>query len=92
MFPTATLVTFTVDEANNRSVMELVTGDRPGLLCEVGQVMRKQRIKIQTAKILTVGERAEDVFYITGDDGNALNNEQCAALKRALEEALGQSG
>ncbi len=92
MFPTATLVTFTVDEANNRSVMELVTGDRPGLLCEVGQVMRKQRIKIQTAKILTVGERVEDVFYITGDDGNALNDEQCAALKQALEEALGQSG
>jgi [protein-PII] uridylyltransferase len=92
MFPTATLVTFTPDEASKRTVMELVTGDRPGLLCEVGQVMREKRVIIQTAKILTAGERAEDVFYITSSDGNPLDETQCEDLKQALTSALNQSG
>ena len=51
MFPTATIVNFAIDEANNRTIMELVTGDRPGLLSEVGKVLRDKRMAIQTAKI-----------------------------------------
>jgi [protein-PII] uridylyltransferase len=72
--------------------MEMVTGDRPGLLCEVGKVMRDKLIVIQTAKVLTVGERAEDVFYITTDDGQPLGEAQCNELKEAIIDALGQSG
>jgi len=92
MFPTATIVNFTPDEANNRTVMELITGDRPGLLSEIGKVLRDTRMTIQTAKILTVGERAEDVFYITDDDGHPLGPEQRDELKAAMIEALSQSG
>ena len=92
LFPTETLVTFTTDETNSRTVMEMVTGDRPGLLCEVGEVMRDKLIVIQTAKVLTVGERAEDVFYITTDDGQPLSEAQCNELKEAIIDALGQSG
>ena len=72
--------------------MEMVTGDRPGLLSEVGKVMRDQLMIIQTAKILTVGERAEDVFYITTDDGQPLDEAQCNQLKGAIIDALGHSG
>ncbi len=92
LFPTETLVTFTTDETNSRTVMEIVTGDRPGLLCEVGKVMRDKMIVIQTAKVLTVGERAEDVFYISTDDGQPLGEVQCNELKEAIIDALGQSG
>ncbi len=92
MFPTATLVDFSTDEANNRTVMELVTGDRPGLLCEVGQVLRDHHVAIQTAKILTIGERAEDAFYITNDAGNLLDAEECERLKQDLIDTLNQTG
>ena len=72
--------------------MELVTGDRPGILSEVGKVLRDNLIIIQTAKVLTIGERAEDVFYITTNEGQPLAEAQCDELKDAIIDALGQSG
>ena len=43
MFNTPTQITISADESNNRSVLELVAGDRPGLLCDVGKVMWEER-------------------------------------------------
>ena len=88
MFSTATLVNFATDETNDRTVMEIVAGDRPGLLCQVGQVLRNHRVGIQAAKILTVGERAEDVFYVTDATGAPLTPELCDLLKQAVTQAL----
>jgi [protein-PII] uridylyltransferase len=88
MFSTSTLVSFAPDTSNNRTVMEIVTGDRPGLLSEVGKILRDRRIAIQTAKIVTVGERAEDVFYITDQVGQPLDSGMCSELKRVLTDSL----
>ena len=88
MFSTATLVSFAADETNDRTVMEIVAGDRPGLLCQVGQVLRSHQVGIQAAKILTVGERAEDVFYVTDPAGAPLTPELCDLLKQAVTHAL----
>jgi [protein-PII] uridylyltransferase len=88
MFTTPTLVSFAGDETNNRTVMEIVAGDRPGILCRVGQVLRDHRVAIQAAKILTVGERAEDVFYVTDMAGAPLTPDLCDRLKTAVTEAL----
>ena len=63
-----------------------------GLLCEIGQVLRDHHIAIQTAKILTIGERAEDAFYITNDAGNRLDAEECERLKQDLVDTLNQGG
>jgi [protein-PII] uridylyltransferase len=65
MFNTLTRISLSVDERNQRSVLELIAGDRPGLLCDVGKVLLQERIELHAAKIMTVGERAEDVFYVT---------------------------
>lgn len=88
MFPIPTLVSFASDEKNNRTVMELVAGDRPGLLSEVGRVLRDRQVVIHTAKIVTLGERAEDVFYITDHSGRPLTAEFCDDLRKALTTAL----
>jgi len=90
MFSIPTLVSFATDERNNRTVMELIAGDRPGLLCEVGKVLRDQRVAVHTAKIVTLGERAEDVFYVTDRSGQPLQPEFCEQLKHALTAALDQ--
>ena len=37
----------------------------PGLLCDVGKVLWEERVDLQGARISTIGERAEDVFYVT---------------------------
>jgi [protein-PII] uridylyltransferase len=91
MFSIPTLVSFAADERNNRTVMEIVAGDRPGLLSEVGQVLRDKQIAIHTAKIVTLGERAEDVFYVTDRQGQPLRPESCEDLKKALTAALDQA-
>ncbi len=88
MFKTPTQVNISLDERNNGSVLELVAGDRPGLLSEVGKVCGTEHIAIAGAKIMTVGERAEDVFYITGVDGKPLQEAACDQVRESLVRAL----
>lgn len=88
MFTTPTLVSFGSDDINNRTVIEIVASDRPGLLSQIGQVLRNHEVSIQAAKILTVGERAEDVFYVTDPDGNPLTEVACQRIEAGLIEAL----
>jgi len=64
-FNTPTLIHFDQDEARRRTILEVVTGDRPGLLSMIGRVFHERGILLDAAKIGTIGERAEDVFYIT---------------------------
>ena len=84
MFPTDTRVDFSDRTTRGKTVMELVALDRPGLLGKVGQAFVDCNIDIDTVKILTIGERAEDVFYISDDTGRPLN----AAAKRRLRDSL----
>ena len=88
MFWTPTQVNFSVDSHNERTILELIAADRPGLLSEVGKVFRAERVAINGAKIMTVGERAEDVFYITGADGGLLPEEVCRRVQDSLTLAL----
>jgi len=88
MFNTLTRISLSVDERNQRSVLELIAGDRPGLLCDVGKVLLQERIELHAAKIMTVGERAEDVFYVTDADNRPLDDAAAARLKDRLTEAL----
>ena len=88
MFWTPTQVNFSVDSRNDRTILELIAADRPGLLSEVGKVFRAERVAINGAKIMTVGERAEDVFYITGADGGLLAEDVCRRVQESLMQAL----
>ena len=90
MFHTPTHIALSVDERNGRSVLELTAGDRPGLLCEVGQVLMQERIELHAAKIMTVGERAEDVFYLPDFDNRPLTGAAAEQLKEHLMQALDQ--
>jgi [protein-PII] uridylyltransferase len=88
MFSTPTQVNFSLDPRNQRTILELIAADRPGLLSEVGKVFKAERVAINGAKIMTVGERAEDVFYITATDGSQLLEESFTRVKDALVRAL----
>jgi len=88
LFRTKTLVHFEQDFTKSRTVMELIAGDRPGLLSIVGQTLIEFAINIETAKILTIGERAEDVFYVVDKDGNTLDEETCNNLRERLIERI----
>jgi len=91
MFNTPTQVYFSDDNANDRTIMELVTGDRPGLLAEIGNGLKKENAYIRMAKIVTVGERAEDVFYITDSNGEMLPAEKQELLRSELIRAIDEN-
>ncbi|MEN7342061.1 MAG: [protein-PII] uridylyltransferase [Pseudomonadota bacterium] len=88
MFETPTRISFRANDDSGRTPMELVCADYPGLLLTVGQILIKCQTYINSAKIVTIGERAEDVFYLMNDQEEPLTKEQQEALKIALQAAL----
>jgi [protein-PII] uridylyltransferase len=83
-FPIKTRIIFREDINNNRTEMEVVTGDRPGLLARISRGLIECEALLQNAKIATFGERAEDIFFITDGNGRPLNTES----KNCLEETI----
>ena len=84
MFTTKTSVQFGENTPDGRTVLDLISADRPGLLSKVGQAFIEQGIDIEAAKIMTIGERAEDVFYISDEGGMPLADDAKAQLRDEL--------
>ena len=88
MFTTKTTVEFSQSTSGDQTVLEMQAADRPGLLSTIGQVFIELGIDIEAAKIVTIGEKAEDVFYVCRESGGALDPQQQQALRAALLERL----
>ncbi len=69
-FPISPEVNIQSDDKGTYKVLSVIAGDRPGLLSRIARVLTKYDINLHTAKINTLGSRAEDTFLITG---SALN-------------------
>lgn len=65
-FPISPEINVQPDEKGTYQVLSIIAGDRPGLLSRVARVLTNYDIDLHTAKINTLGSRAEDVFLITG--------------------------
>lgn len=68
-FNIPTRVSFQDEPHLQRTLLSLETGDRPGLLAQVGHVLCDAGVRITHAKIATLGERAEDIFFLTRPEG-----------------------
>jgi [protein-PII] uridylyltransferase len=84
-FDTPTTVSFSQDLRRKRTVLELVTADQPGLLSMIGRIFHKRGILLDAAKINTIGERAEDVFFLTTAEHQPISDED---LLDQLREVL----
>jgi [protein-PII] uridylyltransferase len=88
-FPIKTHVEFKLDEYDQRTVMTLITADRPGLLSRVGLAFADCKVRLLNAKIATLGARAEDVYYITDLHNQPLSEPaQFDCLERAIHKYL----
>ena len=65
-FPISPEVNIQPDDRGAYQVLSVIAGDRPGLLSRIARVLTAYDINLHTAKINTLGARAEDVFLITG--------------------------
>ncbi len=88
-FTIPTEVTFHPDPYNDRTVMEVVTSDRPGLLSQVGKALGECGVLLQNAKIATLGARVEDIFFITDEQNRPLGDEaQTGRLRERIQALL----
>jgi len=77
------------DLEGKRTLIELIAPDRAGLLTTVGRVFAEFGLDLSTAKIATLGERVEDVFYVTDSRGdNLYDGDFIHRLKERLEHEL----
>ncbi|WP_121341929.1 [protein-PII] uridylyltransferase, partial [Pseudomonas aeruginosa] len=90
-FAFAPQVTISTDALRQVSVLEVIAPDRPGLLARIGGIFLDFDLSVQNAKIATLGERVEDVFYITDARNQPLADpDLCKRLQAALVEQLSQ--
>ncbi len=70
---------------NGRTYLEVITPDRPGLLAQLGQIFMRFHLHLHSAKIATLGERVEDVFYLTDDNDQPIKDlELCQKIERTI--------
>ena len=88
-FKFSTRVSFENNEIQNQTMMKVTAYDRPGLLSQIGSAMHACEVTLHKAKIATYGEKAEDIFFITDDKGNAVNDQkQLTCLEQTIAEGL----
>lgn len=84
-FNLPTEVTISNDLSNQRTIVEVITPDRPGLLARIGAIFARYNVVLQNARILTLGERVEDIFFITNANDSPISDpDLCLELQQAL--------
>lgn len=65
-FPVRPSVDLKPDEKGNQYLLTVSATDRTGLLYSITRLLAQYKVNVQTAKIMTLGERAEDTFLLYG--------------------------
>ena len=91
-FAFAPQVTIHNDAQRPVTVLEVIAPDRPGLLARLGRIFLDFDLSLQNAKIATLGERVEDVFFITDADNQPLADpELCSRLQQTIVGQLSEA-
>ena len=65
-FPIVPTVDLRPDDKGQYFLLSISANDKNGLLYAIAEVLTKYKINLHTAKIMTLGERVEDVFIVDG--------------------------
>jgi len=68
-FNVRTSVSFEDNNDLGHTTMEVTSQDRPSLLYNVSRALFEHKVRLLSAKVSTLGEKAEDTFFITDRDG-----------------------
>ena len=87
----STQIRFDNTVSDDRTLIEIETEDRLGLLHAISQTFAEQRLDISAARIVTERGAAVDSFYVREIDGGQINLlARQAAIELALRAAIGQ--
>ncbi|MCV6623971.1 MAG: [protein-PII] uridylyltransferase [Cellvibrionaceae bacterium] len=97
-FAMPTRTSINTDFRSGHTVLEVTSPDRPGFLAIIAAAFSEFGIQIQNAKITTLGERVEDVFFISDANGQPLSDPKicedlqatiCRRLDRQVQKEAG---
>ncbi|MBN4075559.1 [protein-PII] uridylyltransferase, partial [Gammaproteobacteria bacterium AH-315-E17] len=83
-FSRATETSFTNPENFPYSILEVLCPDRPGLLAKIANIFVDKKIILHNAKITTLGENVEDVFFIADNSNKPITNKKVSEELQAL--------
>ncbi len=85
-FSISTTVEF--EQAGDLTEVHIVAADRPGILSSIGRVFLHAGVVVRAARIGTLGERVEDVFFVSNEDNSQLSEAERSQLSNMLIERL----
>lgn len=83
--PIKTNIRLTADVNSRFHHLEIIANDRPGLLAQIAQQFLTHQVALHNAKINTLGNRVEDSFLISANNGQPLTAERLQNLATALD-------
>ena len=88
-FSAPTRTTITNNLPNPYTILEVISPDRPGFLAQLARIFVEYDIQVINANITTLGERVEDIFFITDKEGSRLSDPQlCRELQHSIQQQL----
>lgn len=85
-FPTPVEVTFYPSASGNRTVVEVIAPDAPGVLYRIARILSANDCEIHAAKVATFGERTEDTFTVTRGGAPLSDQNERRDLAQAIRE------
>ena len=79
---------FSAAHGGEKTLMDLVCSDRPGLLSDISTTLVECGIRVHDAKITTMGDRVEDAFILSDNQDEPLSRETRAHLLKSLTDTL----
>lgn len=74
-FSVPTKVTFSQEQSHNRTIIQIISVDKPGLLAKISRALLENKIRVHNAKIVTMGEKVQDLFHITDFNDSPITDE-----------------
>ncbi|CAC9443847.1 [Protein-PII] uridylyltransferase (EC 2.7.7.59) / [Protein-PII]-UMP uridylyl-removing enzyme [uncultured Gammaproteobacteria bacterium] len=81
-------IVFSHNDKWNLTQVEVSVIDKQGLLSNIAHIFYQLDIRLVNARISTMGERVEDIFFISNAKQQPLDKQQQQRLKQYLQEKL----
>ncbi|MDZ7749519.1 MAG: [protein-PII] uridylyltransferase [Halofilum sp. (in: g-proteobacteria)] len=79
-------------DAGGPTAVEITASDQAGLLSKIARAFLDAGVRVHNARIATVGERVDDVFFCTDYDNQPLTEAHVAAVRDALARRISNPG
>jgi len=74
------------------TAVEVTASDQPGLLSKVARAFLAVGVRVHSARVATIGERVDDVFFITDSDNRPVDADTVRSIERELAHRISNPG